>query len=398
MYHDPILTINSGSSSLKVGVFVQKDGDESALCEALVDGLGQPSAKLEVRDSTGKVVHTAELSNTGHDDALPQVNDWLINTMKIEPVAVGHRVVHGGPALTSHQLITPQLLEELRRVVHFAPLHIPTALALIDATQEIYPKVAEYACFDTAFHRTLPEAAARFALPDALFHEGVRRYGFHGLSYESIIHALGTNLPDRTVIAHLGNGASLAAISKGVSIDTSMGLTPTGGIPSGTRSGDLDPGVVLFFLQNRHMRPKQVEDLLNHQSGLLGLSGRTSDMRDLEASAAGGDANARLAIDVFARSIKKTIGAYAAVLGGLNLLVFTGGIGEHSALVRASVCAELAFLGIRLNAQQNQRNAVTISDDESECQVRVVRSEEDRQMARHCRTMMTAANKALFTA
>jgi acetate kinase len=387
VHRNPILTINSGSSSLKVGVFVQKDGDESPLFEALVDGIGRPNAKLEVRDGAGKLVYAARLKKAGNENALGQINAWLSQTIKVKPVAIGHRVVHGGPRLTSHQVITPQLLKKLRRAVHFAPLHIPSALALIDATRRIYPKVAEYACFDTAFHRTLPEEAARFALPDTFFHEGVRRYGFHGLSYESIIHALGKDVPNRIVIAHLGNGASLAAIKNGVSIDTSMGLTPTGGTPMGTRSGDLDPGVVLFLLQNKHMQPEQVEDLLNHRSGLLGLSGKTSDMRDLEASAANGDGSAQLAIDVFARSVKKTIGAYAALLGGLDLLIFTGGIGEHSSMLRAIVCEGLTFLGVRLSAQQNQANASTISTGKSKCRVRVMPSEEDRQIARHCRAM-----------
>jgi acetate kinase len=373
-----------------VGVFVRKDGDERTIFEALVDGIGRANAKLEIRDGAGKVVHAARLGDADYDLALGQVNAWLIQSMEIKPVAIGHRIVHGGPRLISHQRITPEVFEILRRAVHFAPLHIPAALALIDATRKIYSGVAEYACFDTAFHRTLSEEATRFALPIALFHEGVRRYGFHGLSYESIIHSLRKDIPDRMVIAHLGNGASLAAIKNGISIDTSMGLTPTGGIPMGTRSGDLDPGVILFLLRNRHIQLEQVEDLLNHQSGLLGLSGKTSDMRDLQASSSKGDRNAQIAIDVFSRSIKKTVGAYATVLGGLDLLIFTGGIGEHSAMVRASVCAGLRFLGIRLNARQNSTNAPIISTDKSKSQVRVITSEEDRQIARHCRAMIAA--------
>jgi acetate kinase len=387
MNRDLILTINSGSSSLKVGIFVREDDDERALCEALVDGFGKADAKLEVRDSRGEIVHSAGIGETSPEDALRQINAHLLN-MKLEPVAVGHRVVHGGPTLTSHQPITPQLLDQLRQSVHFAPLHIPAALALIDAAQKIYPRVPEYACFDTAFHRTLPEEAARFALPEVFYQEGVRRFGFHGLSYESILHSLGKELPDRIVIAHLGNGASLAAIRQGISVDTSMGLTPTGGIPMGTRSGDLDPGVVLYLLRNHHMQAEDLENLLNHQSGLLGLSGKTADMRDLEARASRGEKSAQLAINVFGRSIKKMIGAYAAALGGLDLLVFTGGIGEHSASLRASVCAGLDFLGIELDAKQNLAHAAVISTGKSRSRIRVMPSEEDRQIARHCRAMM----------
>ena len=395
MNSGPILTINSGSSSLKLGIFVPKDGDENALCEALVDGVGKANAKLEVRDAAGKVLHSASPGAIGSQNALREVCAWLEERFKIKPVAIGHRVVHGGPTLTTHQEITPALIGELRRSVHFAPLHIPAALALIDAAQKIYGGISQYACFDTAFHRTLPEAAARFALPSDLFQEGVRRYGFHGLSYESILHALGSNAPDRIVIAHLGNGASLAAVSRGISVDTTMGLTPTGGIPMGTRAGDLDPGVVLYLLQNKKMSAGEVEQLLNHGSGLLGLSGKTADMRELEVSARQGDPNAQLAIDVFARAIKKTIGAYAALLGGLDLLVFTGGIGEHSASLRASVCGDLDFLGINLNPKQNSVNATTISSGTTKLRVAVIPSEEDRQIARHCRVLLSTKSDSV---
>lgn len=389
MNRKPILTINTGSSSLKLGIFVQKNDDEAPLLEALIDGFGTPNVQVAVRDEARNTVHSAQLGNLTKEDALREVNAWLSANMKEELVAVGHRVVHGGPGLTSHQKITPQLLGKLRGAVHFAPLHIPVALALIEAAQRIYPKVDDYACFDTAFHRTLPEAAARFALPKNLFKEGVRRYGFHGLSYESIVHAMRNDLPERVVIAHLGNGASLAALNKGVSIDTTMALTPTAGIPMGTRSGDLDPGVILYLLRNKHLQADGLEDLLNHKSGLLGLSGTTSDMRDLESAAARNDADARLAIDIFARSIKKTIGSYAALLGGLDLLVFTGGIGEHSVSVRAAVCAGLDFLGIQLDAKRNAANTGVISGNSSHTTVRVMTSQEDLQIARLCRAMIS---------
>ena len=287
-----------------------------------------------------------------------------------------------------HQRISPEVLDELRRSVHFAPLHIPSALQLIKAAQKIYPKVPHFACFDTAFHRTLPEAAARFALPGELFLEGVRRYGFHGLSYESILRRLSQNLPRRVVIAHLGNGASLVAVENGLSVDTTMGLTPTGGIPMGTRSGDLDPGVLLHLVRTKQLDADALEGLLNHDSGLVGLSGGTADMRELQASAHRGSAQAGLAIEIFCRSIRKTIAAFAAVLHGLDLLVFTGGIGEHSAKVRSSVCDGLDFLGIQLEPNRNEVNAATISTENSRCHVAVIPSEEDREIARHCRELM----------
>jgi acetate kinase len=395
MTSGPILTINSGSSSLKLGVFAgeknnNKDKDnERPLCQALVDGLGKANAKLEVRNVAGVVVHSEDMGSATAQEALRHIAAWLPTIIATAPIAVGHRVVHGGPNLTAHQLITPDTLDQLRGAVHFAPLHIPAALALIEAAQKIYPGIPQYACFDTAFHRTLPEEAARFPLPDNFFQEGLRRYGFHGLSYESILYQLGSGRPDHIVIAHLGNGASLAAIKNGASVDTTMGLTPTGGIPMGTRSGDLDPGVVLYLMRNKKMSVEEVEDLLNHNAGLLALSGTTADMRELQASAASGSHDAQLAIRIFTRSIKKTIAAYAAILGGLDLLVFTGGIGEHSASVRAAACASVDFLGIQLDAACNESNAPIISFADSRCEVRVMKTDEDRQIARHCRRLIS---------
>jgi len=388
MQTTPILTINSGSSSLKLGLFIEGEGEEHVLFDALADGIGKRDGKLEIRNEAGKLVRSEALVSKTQEQALQQVALWLGELQADKPAAIGHRVVHGGPHLTTHQRITPEVLDELQRSVHFAPLHIPSALRLIKEAQKNYPKVPHFACFDTAFHRTLPEAAARFALPSDLFLEGVRRYGFHGLSYESIVRRLSKNLPRRVVIAHLGNGASLTAVENGLSVDTTMGLTPTGGIPMGTRSGDLDPGVLLHLMRTERMAVDALEDLLNRDSGLVGLSGNTSDMRELQASAERGSAAAGLAIEVFCRSIQKTIAAFSAVLQGLDLLVFTGGIGEHSAKVRSSVCNGLDFLGIQLDQERNERHAATISTEASKCRVVVIPSEEDSQIARHCRRLM----------
>jgi len=339
---DAILVINTGSSSLKFGLYEMQNGDEQA-----------------VLDDSGQMEFSRVLGS-------------------VKPCAIGHRVVHGGPRLVTHQRITPAVLEELRACVHFAPLHIPKALELIESAQRSYPDVPQFACFDTGFHRGMPEAAARLPLPRRFFDEGIRRYGFHGLSYESIVHQLGDAFPSRTVIAHLGSGASIVAVKDGRSVDTSMGLTPTGGIPMATRSGDLDPGVLLYLLREKQVSANSLEDILNHDSGLKAFSAGRSDMRDLEVAADAGNPEAQLAIEVFCTSIRKFVAAYAAVLGGLDMLVFTGGIGENSPRVRNGVCRNLQFLGIGLE------------NTESQVRVSVVPSQEDRQIARHCRAMLAS--------
>jgi acetate kinase len=385
-----ILVINTGSSSLKLGLYIEREGQEHLLFDGLADGIGRSSGTLTMRDASGQPLRSEALVSTTQHDALCEAVKWLAELSSGTPRAIGHRVVHGGPQLTTHQRITQEVLEQLQQCVHFAPLHIPMALSLIKEAQSAYPQIPEFACFDTAFHRTMPEAASRFALPRAFYDRGVRRYGFHGLSYESILYQLGDELPDRTVIAHLGSGASLAAVRAGRSVDTSMGLTPTGGIPMGTRPGDLDPGVILYLLRQEQATVDSVEALLNHDSGLTALSGGKADVRDLEAAADAGDSEAQLALEIFCSRIGQTVAAYTAVLGGLDLLVFAGGIGEHSARVRGTVCGGLGFLGVALDQSRNQSHAPTISSPESKVRVRIVPSEEDRQIARHCRALLQA--------
>ncbi len=375
-----ILVINTGSSSLKLGLYIDKEGDEQLILDGLADGIGRGGGTLELKDASGRTLRSESREFATQHDALGDAAGWIAELSDEKPCAIGHRVVHGGPHLIAHQPITPQVLKELRDCVHFAPLHIPLALELIEAAEQAYPQVPQFACFDTAFHSTIPEAASRFALPRELFDEGIRRYGFHGLSYESIISQLGQHLPSRTVIAHLGSGASLCAVRDGKSVDTSMGLTPTGGIPMATRSGDLDPGVLLYLLRAKRADADSLEKMLNRESGLKALSDGKGDMRDLEHAADGGDAKAQLAIAIFCASIRKVIASYAAVLGGLDLLVFAGGIGEHSARVRRDVCGGLDFLGISADDIGNSRQ-------DSKVLVCVVPSQEDRQIARHCRTM-----------
>jgi acetate kinase len=371
---DLILVLNSGSSSLKFGVYYRGSSDEEPLLTGSADGIGQSKGSLHIRSAEGTSLVRRESVHESQSQALRVLAAAMSEHLSSTPVAVGHRVVHGGPHLYSHQLITPQVLEQLRSAVHFAPLHIPRALTLIASAQSIFPSAAQFACFDDAFHRTIPEVASHFALPQRYFDAGIRRYGFHGISYESLVHQFGTTLPERAIFAHLGNGASLCALRNGVSIDTTMGLTPTGGIPMGTRSGDLDPGIILYLLRNETFDADkladQLEDLLNHQSGLSGLSSGGSDVKMLEEQARSGDLKARLALDVFAVSVRKVIGAYMALLGGADLLVFTGGIGEHSNRIRSAATDGLELLGLTPD------------------KIQIVPTQEERQIARHCRKMM----------
>src|SRR6185295_2754315 len=268
---DPILVLNSGSSSLKFGVYHRGsggDGDEKPLLTGSAEGIGQNNGTFKIRFSDGNPPVERKGVLESQNVALSTLAATVREQLHIAPVAVGHRVVHGGPELRTHQLITPQVLDQLRAATHFAPLHIPQALKLIGSAQKIFPSALHFACFDDAFHRTIPEVASHLPLPQRYFDAGIRRYGFHGLSYESLVHHFGESLPERAIFAHLGNGASLCALRNGVSIDTTMGLTPTGGIPMGTRSGDLDPGVFLYLLRNEKLGDDELEDLFNHQSGL----------------------------------------------------------------------------------------------------------------------------------
>jgi acetate kinase len=385
-----ILTINSGSSSLKLGLY-RADGSYDApllLYRGAIDAIGKAGAALTITDATGKTMHHEDASHESQSSAFTHAAQSIEQFSGTSADAIGHRIVHGGPHLREHCRITPKVLDTLRSSVHFAPLHIPPALALIETASKLYPQAPAFACFDTAFHTTMPPEAFTYAIPARFRDEGVQRYGFHGLSYESIVAALTPDVPARLVVAHLGNGASLCAIANGRSVDTSMGLTPTGGIPMGTRCGDLDPGVVLFIARTRNLTNDALESLLNHESGLAGLSDGISDLRELTAladqsSGLAKQTMAAQAIAIFCRSIAKTAASYAAVLGGLDVLVFTGGIGEHSVLVRERVCRQLAFLGIALDAEANQRHANVISRQTSSIVVQILPADEDGRIAHH---------------
>jgi acetate kinase len=370
---DLILALNSGSSSLKFGIYYcgAGDSDETPLLSGSAEGVGKDNGSLHIRSSDGNTLIARECIHESQSDALATLAAEVRDYIHAAPVAVGHRVVHGGPHLREHQLITPQVVDHLRAATHFAPLHIPQSLKLIASAEKIFPSAAHFACFDDAFHRTMPEVASHLPIPQRYFDAGIQRYGFHGLSYESLVHHFGALLPERAIFAHLGNGASLCAVRNGMSIDTTMGLTPTGGIPMGTRSGDLDPGVLLFLLRNEKLGADQLEDLLNHQSGLFALSSGESDVKELEERMRANDPHAALALNVFAISVRKVIGSYGALLGGIDLLVFTGGIGEHSNHVRSLAADGLEFLGLTVD------------------KIQIVPAEEELQIARHCRRMMT---------
>jgi acetate kinase len=367
---DLILVLNSGSSSLKFGVYYRGASDEEPLLTGSADGIGRSNGALHIRATDGTALVQRESIHESQSHALSVLASAMREHICDMPAAVGHRVVHGGPHLRTHQLITPKVLDQLRSATHFAPLHIPQALTLIASAQSIFPSAAHFACFDDAFHQTIPEVASRFALPHRYFDEGIRRYGFHGISYESLVHHFGARLPERAIFAHLGNGSSLCALRNGRSIDTTMGLTPTGGIPMATRSGDLDPGVLIYLMRNAKLNADKLEDLLNHRSGLFALSSGEGDVKALEERVRSDDPNARLALDVFAVSVRKTIGAYTALLGGADLLVFTGGIGEHSDYVRSAATEGLELLGLTPD------------------KIQIVPTQEERQIARHCRAMM----------
>lgn len=352
-----VLALNSGSSSLKYGLYGVHASDTETLLE-----------------------ETAPTSDP--EDAIKHVASTLAFGKLPAPDAIGHRIVHGGPKLRQHCLIDDAVLRQLEDAAAFAPLHTPAALSIIRCAQRQFPALPQVACFDTSFHAGLPDVARILPIAKELRSQGIQRYGFHGLSLESIVRQLGNDLPERVVIAHLGNGASITAVRGGQSIDTSMGLTPTGGVIMGTRSGDLDPGVLVYLVREKKFDAARLEELVDHRSGLLGVSGLSSDMRQLH-EAAELNPDARLAIEMFCHSVRKQIAAMIAVLDGLDLLVFTGGIGENDAQVRAAICGGLTWMGVSLDASRNRAAGKPINDGASCCSVQVLASREDEQIARH---------------
>jgi acetate kinase len=347
-----------------------------------VERLGLPGARLWARRSGGAEPIERAGPFPDYHAAVGAVFDVLEALGLPRPAAVGHRLVHGGPAHAAPERVDARLLDRLRELVPLAPLHLPSEIAVIEAVAARFADLPQVVCFDTAFHRTIPELAQRFPLSEDLWDRGVRRYGFHGLSYEYVLGALGLAGSGRLIIAHLGNGASLAAIRDGQPRETTMGFTPTGGLMMGTRSGDLDPGVLVYLASREGYDAPRLERLVNLEAGLLGVSGTSPDMKTLLAVREQ-DPRAALAVQMFCYHVRKHIGALAAVLGGLDTLVFTGGIGERAAPVRREVCAGLEYLGIRLDPGRNDAHADPISAAGSPCAVRVIATNEDLMIARH---------------
>ncbi len=378
-----ILTLNAGSSSLKVSLF-PLSGDE-ALATGLVDRIG-PEAVVKLKDSAGQPIAVkGDLSS--HAAAIDTILAALQGHWTgLELLAIGHRVVHGGADRSKPVTIDEETLAELEKLAPFAPLHQPHNLAGIRAAMITFPGVPQVACFDTAFHRGQPWVNDAFALPRALYDEGVRRYGFHGLSYEFISSELLRIAPrlaeGRVVVAHLGNGASMCAIQNGRSVASTMGFSALDGLPMGTRSGQLDPGVLLYLMEQKGMTAKAISDLLYKQSGLLGLSGLSNDMRTLEAA---GTPEARQAIDYFVFRCQRELGAMAAALGGIDALVFCGGIGENSRLIRARICERLEWMGIEIDHARNSDNARVISSELARTTVMVLPTNEELIIARAAR-------------
>ena len=383
----PILCLNGGSSSLKFALFRSDHEPEVLLTRGAAERIGIDGGHLWIRGVDGELLLERQQQFPDHRVAVQTAFTALDELRFAPPVAVGHRLVHGGWEYSVPARVDAKLLATLRQLVPFAPLHLPSEIQVIEAVSAHFPDLPQVACFDTAFHRSMPELAQRFPLPRAFWDEGVRRYGFHGLSYEYIVEQLGSAGHGRVIIAHLGNGASLAAVRNGQPCDTTMGFTPTGGFMMGTRTGDLDPGILVHLLNQRGYNGDQIEQLVNRESGLLGVSGLSPDMRTLLENRES-DPHAAQAVDMFCYLLRKHIGALAAVLGGLDILVFTGGIGERAAQVRWQVCHSLAHLGVRLDRQQNDRHGDTISTATSACTVRVIPTNEDLIIARHTRELI----------
>ena len=377
-----ILTINGGSSSIKFALF-----DASEPLQRILDGsierIGLAGATFTVK---GVENFSRPLTLPNYAAAVNVLMDWLQERTGHALTAVGHRVVHGGPKYVKPQQITAEMIEELQRLTAFDPEHLPEEILLTAAFHRRFPDLPQVACFDTAFHHDLPRVARVLPVPRRYEAQGVRRYGFHGLSCAFLTGELarlaGTEVAQgRIILAHLGNGASLTAVRDGKSVDTSMSLTPASGIPMSTRSGDLDPGLVLYLVRTEKMDAKQFDEMINFESGLLGVSETSSDMRDLLKRETR-DIRAKEAVALFCYQAKKWIGSFASALGGLDTLVFAGGIGENAPLIRARICDGLSFIGIELNGQRNVMNAPLISSDSGRVKVRVIHTDEEIIIAR----------------
>jgi acetate kinase len=369
-----ILTINGGSSSIKFSLFTATNPPQRIL-DGQIERIGQPGTRLVTKDETrnidaGTYKHAAE-------NLVSYLRDKI---GKDSIVGLGHRVVHGGIHLLDHQLITPELIAELKRTQPLDLAHLPREISLIETFRAAYPNIPQLACFDTAFHRDLPRVAAMLPIPRHYYEEGIRRFGFHGLSFTYLMNRLAKLDPaaanGRVILAHLGSGASMAAVKNRKPIDTTMAFTPTAGLVMATRPGDIDPGLLVYLMRVEKLSPDQMDDFISRQCGLIGLSETTSDMRDLTARRAQ-DARAADAVDLFCYQAKKFIAALTAALGGVETIIFSGGIGENAVDIRAQICQELNYLGISLDPARNQTNADIISPERSSVTIRVIKTDEE---------------------
>ena len=394
---DIILVVNAGSSSLKFQVFSLEKRELSCIIKGQMDGVGT-RPRLRAEDASKQTLidktYTAE-QVPDLPAAIQETGDWLHMVQNVTLVAVGHRVVHGGPVYDRPVLITPSIVAQLEKYVSLAPLHQPNNLAPIRALLTRRPELPQVACFDTAFHREHGALADHFGLPERFYDEGVRRYGFHGLSYEYIAQRLPEVAPDiakgRVIVAHLGSGASMCALMGGRSIESTLGFTALDGLPMGTRPGQLDPGVVLYLIDEKGMSTAQVQDLFYRDCGLKGLSGISNDVRDLEQSA---DPKAGFALEYFVYRIGLYAGMLAAALGGLDAFVFTAGIGENSASMRARIAEKLAWLGVAIDAKANPVRAPLISRADSRIKVYVIPTNEELMIARHTLALLSRPSLA----
>jgi acetate kinase len=396
-----ILVINSGSSSIKFSLFDSGAGEPGSLFEGEVTGIGGAKATFHFRDANGQDLSGGrdEVKAQTPVEAIGLVVDAVSGAGLPKLEAVGYRVVHPGAKLKEHVRIDEAVMKDLQEAVVFAPLHDPAVIEVIKEMMAKFPDIPHYACFDTVFHETMPEAATTFPIPAEYRAQGVRRYGFHGLSCESIVRQLHASkevkFPGRMVIAHLGSGCSVTAVVDGCSVDTTMGLTPTGGVVMGTRPGDLDPGLMVYLMRRMERKVTALEKMLNHDAGMVALSEMPNDMKAIREAAARGDAKARLAVQIFTRSVKKAVGGFMALMGGVDAVVFAGGIGEHDALSRAEILSGLEGFGISMNSERNDAGGDAVrrvNASDSQTAVYVVPAKEDWMIAVHVSRMAESAN------
>ena len=395
-YREPprVLALNAGSSSIRFALY---DVAEPLLrrVHGKIERIGIPGTTLTSNDSTGAGPLSRAIDASDHGGAADALMDWLEEAGLLSSIkAVGHRVVHGGLRYSAPAQIDDALMQALRDISAFSPEHLPGEIALIERFSKRFPAVPHIACFDTAFHREMPRIAQLLPLPRRLDAKGVRRFGFHGLSYAFLMEELervaGDAARGRVILAHLGNGSSLAAVDEGKSMDTTMAFTPAAGIPMSTRSGDLDPGLAWYLARNENMSAEAFHRMVNHESGLLGISETSSDMRDLLAREAA-DVRAAEAVALYCYQITKSIGAFAAALGGLDTLVFSGGIGESSPVIRQRICERLGYVGVTLDDDRNTTNENVISADSGAVAVRMIRTDEEAMIARATRRIVQGA-------